>query len=384
MTSQETRTSVDPPVWLKLGALAGPAGNFGIIKVAAAARTLTQLHDQAHVVRAELARLREELARTQDDLSAAQGASARLAKEQLVLAAERAKAIADTARESLGALALAAAGRPGTEDDLRVEVLRQENAQLLRDAEASRVEEADAQAEHARQITFLAMVAHELRNPLLPLRLAAQMLAQARTDDIKFAGLQATIAGQVAHMGRLIGDLLDGSRVSAGKFRLERSIIDFGDVLHTAIETVQPAMAERKHSFSFTPPAGTLCVHGDAMRLVQAFVNLLENAAKYTPEGGAISLVAAPRSGMIEITIADNGIGISAQALPHVFELFVQDQHAVAVSREGLGIGLAVVRDLVEAHGGSVVASSAGLGHGSEFVVLLPLLAAAGGTAKMA
>jgi diguanylate cyclase len=120
-----------------------------------------------------------------------------------------------------------------------------------------------------------------------------------------------------------------------------------------------------------------LNVYGDAMRLVQALVNLLENAAKYTPEGGEISLAVVPRAEMIEITIADNGIGISAGALPHVFELFVQDKHAVAVSREGLGIGLAVVRDLIEAHGGSVVAHSAGLGHGSEFVVLLPRLPAA-------
>jgi signal transduction histidine kinase len=367
---------VDPPVWLKLGALAGTAGNFGIIKVAAAARTLTQLHDQAQRVRVELMQLHEELARAQDELAMAKGASARLANEQLALAAARAKAIADAAHDSLGALTVAAADGAVSEDESPLDTLRQANAQLLLEAEVARVEEADVHAEHARQITFLAMVAHELRNPLLPLRLAAQMLAKARTDEIKFTGLQATIVGQVAQMGRLIGDLLDGSRVSAGKFRLERSIIDLGSVLQTAIETVQPAMAERKHRFNFTPPPGPLGVHGDAMRLVQAFVNLLENAAKYTPEGGEIALTLAPRGGMIEIKIADNGIGISAQALPHVFELFVQDKHAVAVSREGLGIGLAVVRDLIEAHGGSVVASSAGLGCGSEFVVLLPLSAA--------
>jgi signal transduction histidine kinase len=375
MTSQEARTSVDPPVWLKLDALAGPSGNFGIIKVAGAARTLTQLHDQAQRVRVELTQLHEELARAQDELAVAKVASARLANEQLALAAARTKAIADAAHDSLGALAVAVDNGPG-DDESRLDALRQANARLLRQAEVARVEEADVQAEHARQITFLAMVAHELRNPLLPLRLAAQMLAKARTDEAKFNGLQATIVRQVAQMGRLIGDLLDGSRVSAGKFRLERSIIDLGSVLHTAVETVQPAMAERRHRFSFTPPSGALCVHADAMRLVQAFVNLLENAAKYTPEGGEIALTLAPRGGMIEIKIADNGIGISAQALPHVFELFVQDKHAVAVSREGLGIGLAVVRDLIEAHGGSVVASSAGLGCGSEFVVLLPLLAA--------
>jgi diguanylate cyclase len=258
----------------------------------------------------------------------------------------------------------------------RMNALRDVNQQLVLQAVASCEEEADAHAEHARQITFLAMVAHELRNPLLPLRLAVHMLAQARCDEAKFAALQVTIASQVAHMGRLIGDLLDGSRVSAGKFRLERSPIEIGPVVATAIETVKPAMDARKQRFTATLPAGPLRIHGDAMRLVQAIGNLLENAAKYTPEGGAIALAVLPRGAMIEISIADDGIGISGESLPHVFELFVQDKHAVAVSREGLGIGLAVVRDLVEAHGGSVVANSAGLGHGSEFVVLLPLLPA--------
>jgi signal transduction histidine kinase len=356
MSSEEQQAGKGVPTWLKVGDLAGPAANFGILKAAGAARNLRQLDEQAQRVRAELAQLRKELARAQDELAVAQGARVRLADEQLALAAARAKAIADTAHSSLGALALAA-----------------ENEQLRLDAAASREEEADVHAEHARQITFLAMVAHELRNPLLPLRLAATMLANARTDDAKFAKLQATINGQVAHMGRLIGDLLDGSRVSAGKFRLERSDIDLRGGLDSAIETVRPAMDDRKHSFDVALPAEALPIHGDAMRLVQALVNLLENAAKYTPEGGRISLAVVPRDAMIEITIADNGIGISAEALPHVFELFVQDKHAVAVSRDGLGIGLAVVRDLVEAHGGSVVAHSAGLGHGSEFVVLLPL-----------
>jgi signal transduction histidine kinase len=375
--SSEQQVAYSPPAWLRLGALAVPAGNFGIIKVAGAARTLTQLNHEAHRVRAELAELREELALAQADLVLTEGARARLADEQLALAQARAKAIADTAHHSLGALASAAADRRGNEAQSRLDVMRQENEQLLTEAAVSREQEADVQAEHARQITFLAMVAHELRNPLLPLRLAAQMLAQARTDEAKFADLQATIASQVAHMGRLIGDLLDGSRVSAGKFRLERSNIDVGGAIRTAIETVQPAMDQRKHRFNFTSAAGPLWVHGDAMRLVQAIVNLLENAAKYTPEGGEISLSVVARGQMIEMTISDSGIGISAEALPHVFELFAQDPHAVAVSREGLGIGLAVVRDLIEAHGGSVVANSAGLGHGSEFVVLLPLLAAA-------
>jgi len=263
----------------------------------------------------------------------------------------------------------------GDEVRARMDALRDVNEQLVLQAVASQEEEADSHAEHARQITFLAMVAHELRNPLLPLRLAVHMLAQARGDEAKFAALQATIAGQVAQMGRLIGDLLDGSRVSAGKFRLERSAIDIGPVVATAIETVKPAMDGRKQRFTVVLPAAPLCIHGDPMRLVQVLGNLLENAAKYTPEGGNISLAMARRGAMAEIVIADDGIGISAEALPRVFDLFVQEKHAVAVSRDGLGIGLAVVRDLVEGHGGSVDASSEGLGHGSEFVVLLPLLA---------
>jgi signal transduction histidine kinase len=374
---QQSTITTDPPMWLKMGALAVPRGNFGIIKVAGAARALTHLNDQVQRVRAELAQLHEELARAQDDLATAVITRARLADEQLALAAARAKAIADSAHNSLGALALAAADQRGDEAESRLGVMQEANEQLLLDAAASREEEADVHAEHARQITFLAMVAHELRNPLLPLRLAAQMLANARTDEIKFAGLQATIASQVAHMGRLIGDLLDGSRVSAGKFRLERSDIDLTSAIRAAIETVQPVMDGRKHRFTFAVPVHSLIVHGDSMRLVQVIVNLLENAAKYTPEGGEISLHAQPQGQMARITISDNGIGISSEALPHVFELFVQDKHAVAASREGLGIGLAVVHDLIEAHAGSVDAHSAGLGQGSEFVVLLPLIKSA-------
>jgi len=352
-------------------------------KVAIATRTLSLLNQQADAVRAELLVLRKDLARVQRDLSGVPSAQLLQANEQLVLAALRAQAIADTTRRRLGEVTRAM-GPPSfavspsgelarTEYQTRVADLREANEQLVVAALSSQELEADAELAHGKQIKFLAMAAHELRNPLLPLRLAAQMMTRAHTDDQLLVRLQATINGQVTHMARLIGDLLDGSRISTGKFRLERSTVDLSGVIELAIETCQPAMDVRRHQFSRVGAPGPLMLHADAVRLVQVFSNLLENAAKYTPEDGTISLNAKVQDDAVTVTVSDNGIGITAQALPHVFDLFVQDEHATAHNQGGLGIGLAVVRELVEAHGGTVVAASAGPGLGSQFVVTLPL-----------
>jgi signal transduction histidine kinase len=257
-------------------------------------------------------------------------------------------------------------------------LLQEANAKLALADSASREVEATAFEAHRRQVEFLATVAHELRNPLMPLRLAALMLDRARTDDVAHAKLQATITGQVAQMTRLIGDLLEGSRISTGKFRLERRLIDVKGVLDRAMETCRPAMDERRHSFASAVPADPVMVLGDAVRLVQVFGNLLENSSKYTPAGGAISLRAEVRAGAIFVSISDNGIGISAKALPHVFGMFVRDAHASASNEGGLGIGLAVVRELVKAHEGSVAARSDGVDRGCEFTVVLPLAQAHG------
>jgi len=151
-------------------------------------------------------------------------------------------------------------------------------------------------------------------------------------------------------------------------------VLDLQTVIDLAIETCQPVLDARRHRFRRLGATGPFMVNGDAGRLVQVFGNLLENAAKYTPEGGKIVLDVQGRADNVVVTISDNGIGITAQALPHVFDMFVQDEHAAAHDDAGLGIGLAVVRELVEAHGGSVVADSEGVGHGSRFVVTLPLL----------
>ena len=236
------------------------------------------------------------------------------------------------------------------------------------------LEDAAAQV-HRRQVSFLATVAHELRSPLMPLRLAAMMLDRARTDDVAYAKLQGTIATQVAQITRLINDLLDGARISTGNFRLERTMVDIDSVLRRAIETCTPALKAREHRFSYEPPAAPAVVLGDQSRLVQVFCNLIENSVKYTPEGGSITLRAASRADVAVVAVSDNGIGITATALPQVFNMFVRDAHATAF-HEGLGIGLSVVRDLVKAHEGSVVATSLGADRGCEFTVTLPLASA--------
>jgi signal transduction histidine kinase len=253
-----------------------------------------------------------------------------------------------------------------------VRELGDENRELLLAAGASRSREADAQAAQQRQTGLLMMVAHELRNPLMPLRLAAQMLDGARGDDEGHARLQATIKGQVAQMSRLINDLVDGSRMGAGNFRIERTLIELVPLVDLAIETSRPRIDFRRQRFSASMPTGALKVLGDPVRLVQVFGNLLDNASKYTPEGGEISLEVTCGVGAVAVSVRDNGIGISEQALPQVFEMFVRDAHAAEADSAGLGIGLAVVQQLVKAHEGTVVARSPGRNLGSEFVVTLP------------
>jgi len=250
------------------------------------------------------------------------------------------------------------------------EALRIEVASLRR--ELAQVTSASREA-HLRQLSFLATIAHELRNPLMPLRLAALMLDGARNDDVAYAKHQATIKGQVAQITRLIGDLLEGSSIGAGKFRLERTLLDVGGVIDRVTETCRPTMDARHQRFTVSRQAGALMVLGDAVRLTQVFGNLLENSSKYTPEGGEISLTATTAGDCVVVMVKDNGIGITAKALPHVFDIFVRDARATVVNEVGLGVGLAVVRELVKAHEGAVVAHSSGEDAGSEFIVRLPV-----------
>lgn len=257
----------------------------------------------------------------------------------------------------------------------RLRDLREANEQLVLAAMNARELEAQAEGAHRRQIQFLAVVAHELRNPLAPIRTAAELLDKGRHDAALMKRLKIIIERQVAHMARLVDDLLDGSRVGVGKFRLERSRIDLADVFAAAIDSCRPAMLLRRQTLIMPPLPGPLPVLADPVRLAQVFSNLLENASKYSPEGAAITLTVQSLGGVACIGIADTGIGISAEAMPHIFDLFVQGPQAWSHPNRGMGIGLAVVRNLVEAHHGSVLARSAGPDQGSEFVVTLPLTA---------
>jgi len=228
-----------------------------------------------------------------------------------------------------------------------------------------------------RQTEALALAAHELRGPLMPMRAVAALLAKSPSvDDLQRLG--AMLDRQVTLMARLIDDLLDTSRVATGKLHLDRQRLDLQDVFGAALDMCRPAMEARRQRFVAQLPAGALVVDGDALRLTQVFANLLNNASKYTPEHGLIALSChfdcLPSGALgVVVRVSDNGIGISAQAMPTIFEPFVQDALAIGFSKEGLGVGLTLVRELVQAHGGSVMAFSAGEGQGSDFSVGLPL-----------
>ena len=251
--------------------------------------------------------------------------------------------------------------------------LREANTQLLVTALQAQTRETDARERHRRQIQYTAMVAHELRNPLTPIRVAASLLSDRGPDDTpSLERLQGIIEGQVVHMARLIEDLLEGSRISLGKLRLECQDLDLGDILDLAVQTCAPGIEARQQSMTLQSGVEALPLQGDPVRLVQVFSNLIDNASKYTPKGGAIVMAVTRSDDELTVTVRDNGIGIAPSALSQIFDLFVQDNDALELDSRGLGIGLAVVRDLVLAHGGTVTAHSEGKGTGSEFVVTLP------------
>jgi signal transduction histidine kinase len=187
--------------------------------------------------------------------------------------------------------------------------------------------------------------------------------------------MRELIEGQVQHISQLVDDLLDVSRASTGKLRINRRDVDMMQILEGAIDACRPLMIAQQQHFDVDLPDGILMINGDQGRLAQILHNLLANAAKYTPVGGRIKLCVTVDGSVLTMTISDNGIGVTAQALPFIFDPYVQDTHAIGFNGAGLGIGLTVVRELVEAHGGTVTGMSEGNGKGSEFVVTLPLAA---------
>ena len=252
---------------------------------------------------------------------------------------------------------------------------RSTDAQLMHHAmDAQHLQEAAERAQR-RQTEFLAVLAHEQRNALAPIANAVALLGRLHSEEPLLPRMQSIIDRQVRHISRLVDDVLDIARVSTGKMRLVTQVVDVGQIVAAAIEACQPLMAARSQQVSVAVDDTQADVIGDPVRLAQIFSNLLDNASKYTPEGGQISVAVKGEHDWLIVSIADTGIGIAADVLPTIFDLFVQDIHAEGFKGDGLGIGLAVVHELVEAHGGKVVAVSGGTGCGATFSVSLPLAA---------
>ncbi|KPN92892.1 sensor histidine kinase [Pseudomonas nunensis] len=328
--------------------------------MATAARELFLLGQKTVEARAVLAALQKELSDTNNRLVDAQQIEQLVeANQQLVLAILLAQTDAEKPQRSK------------EEQRLFLE-MREANAQLVIAALSAQNLQASAEHTLSQQRNILTLVAHELRNPLTPISMIAGRLVRVPAEELP--RMQALIESQVAHMSRLVDDLLDVSRASTGKLRLDCEIVDMVQIIQSAIDVCRPVMNTRHLHFNAELPACALSVDGDPVRLTQILGNLLGNAAKYTPAGGNVTLSVTTTDDVLEMRICDDGIGISAQALPYIFEPFVQDVHAIGFNGAGLGIGLTVVRELVEAHGGTVVGISDGDGRGSTFIVTLPLV----------
>ncbi|WAK01271.1 PAS domain-containing protein [Methylobacter sp. YRD-M1] len=239
--------------------------------------------------------------------------------------------------------------------------------------ERKQAEEALHEADR-RKDEFLAMLAHELRNPLAPISNAVQIMKRSDLDETRLAWCRDVINRQVEHLVRLVDDLLDVSRISRGKIELKKETLEVSTIVQRAIETSQPLIDARRHEFTVQLPPEPIYVEGDLVRLAQVVSNLLNNAAKYTDEGGRIKLTVEPADDDVFIRVRDNGRGIEPSALPSLFQLFYQVDRTIDRAEGGLGIGLALVKSLVAMHGGEVWASSEGRGKGSEFAIHLPCL----------
>ncbi|MDB5312042.1 MAG: luxQ 2 [Gemmataceae bacterium] len=240
-----------------------------------------------------------------------------------------------------------------------------------------RAEDAVREADR-RKTDFLALLAHELRNPLAPIRNGLEIIKLGDADRPAVEQARAMMERQLGHLVRLIDDLLDLSRITKGKIDLRRDRIDLAGPVQDAVEACRSLVEERGHHLAVTFPPRPVYVDGDRTRLAQVFANLLNNSARYTPRGGHIKLAVERQGSDVVVTVGDDGAGVPADVLPRVFDMFTQADRSLERSEGGLGIGLALVKGLVELHGGTVSARSDGPGRGSEFGVRLPVLLARG------
>jgi PAS domain S-box-containing protein len=242
-------------------------------------------------------------------------------------------------------------------------------------SERRRSERALVEADR-RKDEFLATLAHELRNPLAPIRNAVQVLTMKPAADSETAWCRDVIDRQASHMARLLDDLLDVSRITHNKVELRRERIDLSTVVQNAVETTRPMMDERRQQLSVRLPDAPVPIEADPIRLSQVFSNLLNNASKYSEDGGQVGLSCERRDGEVVVSVRDDGMGIAPEMLPRIFDLFSQAERGLQRAQGGLGIGLSLARGLVELHGGTLEAQSAGVDQGSEFIVRLPIAVA--------
>ena len=229
-----------------------------------------------------------------------------------------------------------------------------------------------------RKDEFLATLGHELRNPLAPLLTAHHLLKTASLRDPVAVRVSGVMERQLTHLVRLVDDLLEVSRITRGLIEMHRETLDLAAIVNAAIDTSRPVIEAAGHELVVDAPARPIAVAGDAVRLTQVFANLLTNAAKYTNGGGRIAVAIRQEGEVATVSVSDNGIGIAGDQLASVFDMFTQLDRSNRRAQGGLGIGLTLVRSLVEMHGGRAEARSGGLGHGSEFVVELPAVDASG------
>jgi PAS domain S-box-containing protein len=255
-----------------------------------------------------------------------------------------------------------------TNETLRAEIERRKGLEETLKQRAEQLAD-----ESKRKDQFLAMLAHELRNPLAPVLMAVDLLGRNNIEEEERTWALDMVGRQVKHMTRLIDDLLDISRISQGKIVLRRGLVDLNTTVQRAVDSVRPLITERRQHLTVELPEKPIMLDADSVRLEQIVTNLLTNAGKYTEPGGSIFLSAGVENEQPSLKVRDTGIGIPPQMLERIFDLFTQVDTSIARSTQwGLGIGLALVRGLVELHGGTVKAFSPGVGHGSEFVVHLP------------
>jgi len=285
----------------------------------------------------------------------------------------------------IGAFALGYTGRQPRDRDMLEEVagraaIALDNSRLYRtlkrEITRSRQAEEDLQDANRRKDEFLAMLSHELRNPLAPIRNAVELMRRVASTEQRLVMSRDVIDRQVTQLTRLVDELLDVSRISQGKIVLKKEPVELAKIIAHSVETARPMMDQREQRLSIEVSARPVWLQGDFARLSQAVSNLLNNASKYTPEGGRIKLTANAGEGLATITVEDNGSGIEPELLPKIFELFVQGERGLDRAQGGLGIGLTLVKRLVELHQGRVEAHSDGPGNGARFRIMLPSISA--------